>query len=115
MMVKDRRTGERILLNEPCEVRYTVLSEKSRHHELDVMNLSSNAIALKIPRDHEITRDYHELINGPALLHHEAWASNPELDNWRRGFLSLARYINSRSWKWVLFFDRKYPLSQLES
>lgn len=106
--------GQRILLNKPCEVRYTDSEEVSCQHELEVINLSSNALALRIPRDHEITHDYHELINGPALLQHEVWASNPELENWRRGFLSTARRINSRCWKWVLFFDRKYPLSQLE-
>ncbi len=113
-MSKDQRMGDRILLNKPCEVRYTTFEEESLYHDLDVINLSSNAIALRIPRDHKITKNYHVLINGPARLQHEIWAANPDLENWRRGFLSVARRINSRFWKWVLFFDRKYPLSQLQ-
>jgi len=109
-MARDQRMGERVLLGEPCEIRYTDRQDTPHNHQLDVINLSSNAIALRIPRDHDITRDYSAIINGPVLMEHKVWKSDPDLDNWRRGFLSIARRINSQFWKWVFFFDRKYPL-----
>lgn len=110
-MGRDDRMGHRLNLTEPCEMQYLTRDETKRKFEIDVLNLSSNAIATRIPRDHDITDDYGDLINGPAFIWHSHWADVPNTPNWRRGFLSIARRVNSEYWKWVFFFDRKYTMA----
>lgn len=109
-MSQNQRMGARHELNEPCTIRFNDYEGESQTHDVDVLDLSSNALALRIPREDDVTRHYSELINGPALLKHPHWSEDPELSDWRRGFLSIARRINSDYWKWVFFFDRKYPV-----
>lgn len=109
-MSQEQRMGERHRLKEPCTIRYTDYDGETLTHDVNVLDLSSSALALRIPRDDEVTHNYSELINGPALLKHPHWAEDPEMAVWRRGFLSIARRLNSEYWKWVFFFDRKYPV-----
>lgn len=111
-MGRDDRMGRRINLNEPCEIQYVTRDEIRQDFEIDAMNLSPNALATRVERDHSIVDDFRDLINGPAFIWHPIWADDPEAENWRRGFLSIARRFDSTYWKWVFFFDRKYKFPE---
>lgn len=109
-MGRDQRMGVRFEPKEPCEIQFRTRDEEKRDYEIEVLNLSSNAIATKISRNHAIVDDYGDVISRPVHIRHRLWVNDPDLENARRGFLSIARRLNSDYWKWVFFFDRKYPL-----
>lgn len=111
-MGSDERMGVRIQPAEPCEMQFQTREDEKRDYEIDVLNISSNALATRIPKKHDIVDDYGDLISRPVNIRHPIWAEEAEMTNWRRGFLSIARRLNSDYWKWVFFFDRKYALPE---
>ncbi|MFB6226943.1 MAG: hypothetical protein ABEH89_01300 [bacterium] len=108
-MGKEERMGRRTGLKELCEIQFNTRDGDRRQHKVQSLNLSSNAIALKVGLDNDIIDDYGDLISGVAFLNHPVWSDDPEQKNWRRGFLSLAQRMNSTHWKWVFFFNRNFP------
>lgn len=113
-MGRDDRMGQRMDLQDACEMQFLTRTDDRRKYKIDVLNLSANALAAKIPKNHDIVDDYGDVINGAVFLWHSIWAEDRKVENWRRGFLSIAQRINSSHWKWVFFFDRKYPLPESE-